>query len=134
LRFQQVGNADHVYYCQSQIAQVWDKRTVLRYSLSDAVYALAVGPRQRFAGLPDDEGHLRLDRFLDALGRKRGSIAYKQIFEIAIDYPYGTKMAEASAPVAFIASRTVANTGFPKCSVPAFFGFVPPTTFVPRQD
>jgi len=43
----------------------------------------------------------------------------------------GTNMALASAPVALTASATVANTGLPRCSVPAFFGFVPPTTFVP---
>lgn len=43
----------------------------------------------------------------------------------------GTKIALALAPVSFTASATVANTGLPRCSVPAFFGFVPPTTFVP---
>lgn len=30
-----------------------------------------------------------------------------------------------------MASATFANTGLPRCSVPAFLGFVPPTTFVP---
>jgi hypothetical protein len=43
----------------------------------------------------------------------------------------GTKMAEAVAPVSFMASATLAKTGLPRCSVPAFLGFVPPTTFVP---
>ena len=43
----------------------------------------------------------------------------------------GTKMAEALAPACFTASATLAKTGLPKCSEPAFFGFVPPTTFVP---
>lgn len=40
-------------------------------------------------------------------------------------------MAEAVAWVSRIASRTLANTGFPRCVSPAFLGFVPPTTFVP---
>lgn len=40
-------------------------------------------------------------------------------------------MAVASAPVSFTASLTFANTGRSRCVVPAFFGFVPPTTFVP---
>lgn len=45
---------------------------------------------------------------------------------------YGTKMADAVAPVSFTASLTLANTGFPRCVSPAFLGFVPPTTFVPN--
>lgn len=40
----------------------------------------------------------------------------------------GTKMALAVAPVSLMASFTEANTGWPKCVWPAFFGFVPPTT------
>jgi hypothetical protein len=44
---------------------------------------------------------------------------------------YGTKIADAVAPVCLIASSTLANTGLPKCSEPAFLGLVPPTTFVP---
>ncbi len=47
------------------------------------------------------------------------------------EYPHGTNMAEAVAPVSRTASLTFAKTGFPKCVSPAFFGFVPPTTFVP---
>ena len=47
--------------------------------------------------------------------------------------PYGTKIPDAVAPVSLTASRTLANTGFPKCVEPAFFGFVPPTTFVPAR-
>ena len=43
----------------------------------------------------------------------------------------GMKMHDASAPVASIASATVANTGMPATSVPAFFGLVPATTCVP---
>jgi hypothetical protein len=46
---------------------------------------------------------------------------------------YGTKMAEAVAPVSLIASATLAKTGLPRCSEPAFLGFVPPTTFVPAS-
>jgi hypothetical protein len=40
-------------------------------------------------------------------------------------------MAEALAPACFTASATFAKTGLPKCSEPAFFGLVPPTTLVP---
>ncbi len=47
------------------------------------------------------------------------------------EHPHGTNMAEAVAPVSRTASLTFAKTGFPKCVSPAFFGFVPPTTFVP---
>ena len=38
---------------------------------------------------------------------------------------------DAVAPVSCTASATVANTGMPSTSVPAFFGFVPATTCVP---
>src|SRR5271170_4921080 len=44
---------------------------------------------------------------------------------------YGTKIAEASAPVSFIASATLLKTGLSRCVSPAFLGFVPPTTLVP---
>ena len=44
---------------------------------------------------------------------------------------YGTKIAEAVAPVSFTASLTLANTGLPRCVSPAFLGLVPPTTLVP---
>jgi hypothetical protein len=47
--------------------------------------------------------------------------------------PYGMKMAEAVAPVSFIASLTLPNTGLSKCVCPAFLGFMPPTTFVPGE-
>ena len=50
---------------------------------------------------------------------------------LGLDVPYGTKIADAVAPVSFTASLTLAKTGFPRCVSPAFFGFVPPTTFVP---
>jgi hypothetical protein len=40
-------------------------------------------------------------------------------------------MADAVAPVCLIASATLAKTGLPRCSEPAFLGFVPPITFVP---
>ena len=46
----------------------------------------------------------------------------------------GTKIAEALAPVSLIASATLAKTGLPRCVSPAFFGFVPPTTFVPTSN
>ena len=48
------------------------------------------------------------------------------------DFAYGTNIAEAVAPVSFTASRTLAKTGLSRCVSPAFFGFVPPTTFVPE--
>jgi len=41
---------------------------------------------------------------------------------------------DASAPVYFTASAQFANTGRPKCVVPAFFGFTPPTIFVPYSS
>ena len=44
---------------------------------------------------------------------------------------YGTKIAEAVAPVSFTASLTLAKTGRSRCVLPAFLGLVPPTTFVP---
>jgi len=43
----------------------------------------------------------------------------------------GTKITLAFAPLCFIASATFLNTGTPRCSEPAFFGFTPPTTLVP---
>ena len=43
----------------------------------------------------------------------------------------GTKMHEASAPVAATASPTVAKTGTPSTSLPALVGWVPATTWVP---
>ena len=43
----------------------------------------------------------------------------------------GMKMHDAVAPVAATASPTLANTGMPSTSVPAFFGLVPATTCVP---
>ena len=43
----------------------------------------------------------------------------------------GTKMADAVAPDSFMACSTVAQTGRSRCFSPAFFGFVPPITFVP---
>src|ERR1700744_1389568 len=45
----------------------------------------------------------------------------------------GTNIAVAVAPVSFTASDTLAKTGRPGGVLPAFFGFVPPTTFVPAQ-
>jgi hypothetical protein len=52
---------------------------------------------------------------------------------VSVPSTYGTKMAEAVAPASLTASATVANTGSPKCSCPAFLGFVPPTTVVPSD-
>lgn len=52
---------------------------------------------------------------------------------ISMQETHGTNIADAVAPVSFTASLTVAKTGLPKCVSPAFFGFVPPTTLVPRS-
>ena len=41
------------------------------------------------------------------------------------------KMHDAVAPVSATASATVAKTGMPSTSVPAFLGLVPATTWVP---
>src|ERR1700729_201258 len=50
----------------------------------------------------------------------------------------GTKITDTSAPVAAIVSATVANTGtstpFSSTVVPAFLGFVPPTTWAPAAS
>lgn len=54
------------------------------------------------------------------------------VYPNRIEIAYGTKMAEAVAPVSLTASETLAKTGFPRCVSPAFFGFVPPTTLVPN--
>ena len=43
----------------------------------------------------------------------------------------GMKMHDAVAPVSATASATVAKMGMPSTSVPAFFGLVPATTWVP---
>ncbi len=43
----------------------------------------------------------------------------------------GTNTILTVAPVATTASRTVSNTGCPKCSVPPLPGVTPPTIFVP---
>ena len=43
----------------------------------------------------------------------------------------GMKMHEPVAPVAFTASAADAKIGTPSTSVPAFFGLVPATTWVP---
>ena len=42
-------------------------------------------------------------------------------------------MAVAVAPVSLMPCSTLAKTGRPRCSWPAFLGLVPPTTFVPAR-
>lgn len=39
----------------------------------------------------------------------------------------GTYITDALQPVYYLASLQFLNTGSPKCVVPAFFGFTPPT-------
>jgi hypothetical protein len=58
-------------------------------------------------------------------------LVYNSIFTPLL-VAYGTKMADAVAPACLTASATVAKTGRSRCVDPAFFGFVPPTTWVPR--
>src|SRR5690606_19921823 len=43
----------------------------------------------------------------------------------------GTKTMDTSAPVLSTASRSVLNTGLPRCSAPPLPGVTPPTTLVP---
>ena len=87
-------------------------------------------------GYADDERDFGRDGFFDAGSGEgwavisyivRGGIVKRGEGEVA----YGTKIAEAVAPVSLIASRTLAKTGLPRCVVPAFLGLVPPTTLVP---
>jgi hypothetical protein len=90
--------------------------------------------RRAYAHLRHNQRDLSQNSLLDALRRKRRTVfpsdQAPHIHQYA-GHSYGTKMADAVAPVSFIASSTVAKTGLPRCSVPAFLGFVPPTTFVP---
>lgn len=50
------------------------------------------------------------------------------------DAAYGTKIPVAVAPVSLTASATDAKTGRSRWVVPAFLGFVPPTTLVPVDE
>ncbi len=43
----------------------------------------------------------------------------------------GTKIIDVSAPTFSTDSKTVLNTGLPRCSCPPFPGVTPPTTLVP---
>lgn len=89
----------------------------------------------------DNKGHLCFDSFLDTCsGQWRSdrllvnipvSNSLYRVYMESKKVPHGTKIADAVAPVSLIASLTLANTGFPRCVSPAFFGFVPPTTLVP---
>lgn len=89
----------------------------------------------------DDKGHFCFDSFLDTCGGQwrsdmlsvtvSVSCSLHRVLEESENVPHGTKIADAVAPVSLIASLTLANTGFPRCVSPAFFGFVPPTTLVP---
>jgi hypothetical protein len=82
--------------------------------------------------LRDDQRNLSLDGLLDTGGGDRGTaLASAFIIRQLQGQAYGTKMPEAVAPVSLMASSTLAKTGRPRWVVPAFLGFVPPTTFVP---
>jgi hypothetical protein len=72
------------------------------------------------------------------LAAATGGLLYGQILRFVVLMhvlccAYGTKMAVADAWVSLTASATLLKTGRPRCSVPAFLGFVPPTTFVPAS-
>lgn len=64
-------------------------------------------------------------------------VSYLSIFPLflfpRVAVPYGTKIPVAVAPVSLTASVTFAKTGRSRCVLPAFLGFVPPTTFVPAN-
>jgi hypothetical protein len=110
-------------------------RTMLRDALGDAtIQCQFLHLRRAYAHLRHNQRDLSQNSLLDALRRKRRTVfpsdQAPHIHQYA-GHSYGTKMADAVAPVSFIASSTVAKTGLPRCSVPAFLGFVPPTTFVP---
>lgn len=91
-------------------------------------------------GDADGEGDLSLESLFDTGGGQRGAfgiswsassggIMYSQDTRVA----YGTKSAVAVAPVCLTASETFLKTGRSRCVWPAFLGFVPPTTLVPRR-
>jgi len=69
------------------------------------------------------------------LAAATGGLVYGQLMymasEVLVGGAYGTKMAVAVAWVSLTASATFLKTGRLRCCVPAFLGFVPPTTLVP---
>lgn len=87
--------------------------------------------------LPDNQRHFSLNCFLDTLSSQGGAVSqlsalvYNEESCFEGIKAYGTKMADAVAPVCLAASLTLAKTGRSKCVEPAFFGLVPPTTLVP---
>lgn len=83
----------------------------------------------------DNERYLSFYSFFNTCGSDGRSIEslVLRCFVHRADTAYGTKIADAVAPVSFMASLTLAKTGFPRCVSPAFFGFVPPTTLVPAM-
>jgi hypothetical protein len=111
--------------------------TVLWNSLCDAAIlsALSLITSEIPEYLPDNERHFCSNCFLDTRScdwwTKARDSQLTEFPDYSMSQTYGTKIADASAPVSLIASATVAKTGLSRCLVPAFFGFVPPTTFVP---
>jgi hypothetical protein len=89
--------------------------------------------------IPNDQRHFGLDGFLYTLGCERRTVIRMSATEayrnnLILNQTHGTKMAEAFAPVSFLASATLAKTGRPRWVSPAFLGFVPPTTLVPAME
>jgi hypothetical protein len=88
-----------------------------------------------YAHLRHNQRHLRSDSLLNTRRSDWWAASWSVVlvseFWQSGRRAYGTKMAEAVAPVSLMASATLAKTGLPRCSEPAFLGFVPPTTFVP---
>ena len=85
--------------------------------------------------IPYNQANFSLDSFFDTAccnRRSANAISWKSPSKVA--RTYGTKIPEAVAPASLIASATFAKTGRPRCVCPAFFGFVPPTTCVPKYS
>lgn len=122
LSLENVGDADHV---------------MLRNTFSNATIAIFsyLAFFQSGGHSPDHERNFCGDSFFYTRScKRRSNHPLTSALASVVDnpgYAHGTKIAEAVAPASFTASATVAKTGFPRCVVPAFFGFVPPTTFVP---
>src|SRR5690242_14362053 len=88
------------------------------------------------AHLRYNQRDLSLDGLLDTGGSDGGTVSlsgHLRCMKSWIWRAYGTKMAVAVAPVSLIPCSTLAKTGRPRCSWPAFLGLVPPTTLVPAR-
>jgi len=107
-------------------------------AFSNAGRELEKSNHMRFGqDIPNNQRNLSSNGFLDTSCSKRWaihiSVKWPFKLDMSLEAAYGTKIAEAVAPASFTASATVAKTGRPRCVCPAFLGFVPPTTFVPKS-